>query len=85
MARGDVSPSEKREFEQPETGARVLQLTDHPCSNVTAYYNHEQFVNGSERLVARIDRACASSTASSSTADRSCSSPTLPMGWAVGR
>ena len=57
MARGDVSPSEKREFEQPETGARVLRLTDHLCSNVNAYYNHEQFVNSSERLVFRSDRS----------------------------
>ena len=56
MARGDVFPSEKREFEQPETGARVLQLTDQPCRNVNAYYNHEQFINGSERLVFHSDR-----------------------------
>lgn len=57
MARGDISPSEKRTFEQPETGARVLQLTDQPCSNGNAYYNHEQFINGSERLVFRSDRS----------------------------
>ena len=50
MARGDVPPSEKREFEQPETGARVLRLTDHPCSDVNAYYNHEQLTNASDGM-----------------------------------
>ena len=57
MARGDVFPSEKREFQQPETGARVLQLTDQPCKNSNAYYNHEQFINNSQRLVFHSDRS----------------------------
>lgn len=55
MAKGDVLPSEKRVFTQPETGVRVIQLTDVPCRNVNAYYNHEQFVG--DGLVFHSDRS----------------------------
>ena len=51
MARGDVFPSEKREFSDPATDVRVIQLTDQPCANTNAYYNQEQFIGGSERFV----------------------------------
>ena len=56
MARGDRLPSEKRTFTQPETGVRVLQLTDAPCRNQNAYYNEEPFAASSESLVFRSDR-----------------------------
>ena len=51
MAKGDVLPSEKREFSDPATDVRVIQLTDQPCANTNAYYNQEQFIGGSERFV----------------------------------
>ncbi len=51
MAKGDVHPSEKREFSDPATDVRVIQLTDQPCVNTSAYYNQEQFIGGSERFV----------------------------------
>ena len=47
MARGDIFPSEKREFTQPETGVRAIQLTSAACNNVNAYYNYEQFIGDS--------------------------------------
>lgn len=57
MARGDVLASEKHSFTQPETGARVLPLTDAPGRNQNVYYNKEQFTAGSESPVFRSDRS----------------------------
>lgn len=56
MSKGDVLPSEKREFTQPETGVRVIQLTDAPCRNTNAYYNDEQFTADGDTFVFRSDR-----------------------------
>lgn len=56
MAKGDVLPSEKREFTQPETGVRVIQLTDAPARNTNAYYNDEQFTADGDLYVFRSDR-----------------------------
>ena len=55
MARGDILPSERREFTQPETGVRAIQLTSAACANVNAYYNYEQFIGDS--LVFYSDRS----------------------------
>ena len=55
MARGDILPSERREFTQPETGVRAVQLTSASCANVNAYYNYEQFIGDS--LVFYSDRS----------------------------
>ena len=49
-------PTEKRSFTQPETGVRVIQLTDAPCSNTNAYYNDEQFTADGDTYVFRSDR-----------------------------
>lgn len=56
MAKGDVLPSEKREFTQPETGVRVIQLTDAPAKNTNGYYNDEQFTADGNTYVFRSDR-----------------------------
>lgn len=57
MAQGDVLRSEKREFREPATGARVVQLTDARCYNVHPYYNQEGFVGRSERFVFASNRS----------------------------
>lgn len=57
MARGDVLPSEKREYREPSTGVQVVQLTDAPCFNVHPYYNQEGFIDGSERFVFASNRS----------------------------
>jgi len=56
VSKGDVLPSERREFEQPETGVRVVQLTDAPCRNLNGYYNDEQFTADGGTYVFRSDR-----------------------------
>ena len=57
MAQGDVLSSEKREYREPATGVRVVQLTDAPCHNVHPYYNQEGFVDGSGRYVFSSNRS----------------------------
>ena len=57
MAQGDVLRSEKREYREPATGVKVVQLTDAPCHNVHPYYNQEGFVDGSERYVFSSNRS----------------------------
>ena len=57
MAQGDVLRSEKREYREPATGVKVVQLTDAPCHNVHPYYNQEGFVGGSERYVFASNRS----------------------------
>lgn len=57
MGKGSVLPSEMSSAKQPETGVRILKLTDAGCRNVHAYYNHEQFLNDSTSLVFHSDRS----------------------------
>ena len=57
MAKGDVFTSEKKEFRSPETGARVIQLTDTACHNVNSYYNQNGFIGGSEAYVLASNRS----------------------------
>ena len=57
MAQGDVLRAEKREYREPATGVRAVQLTDAPCHNVHPYYNQEGFVGGSERYVFSSNRS----------------------------
>jgi hypothetical protein len=57
MAQGDVLRSEKREYREPATGVKVVQLTDAPCHNVHPYYNQEGFVGASERFVFASNRS----------------------------
>ena len=57
MAKGDVQSSEKIEFKAPETGARIIQLTDTACYNSNPYYNQNGFVGGSEAFVIASNRS----------------------------
>jgi oligogalacturonide lyase len=52
-ARGRVLrvDSEVREFKDPDTGARVMQLTGDGSDNVHLYFTSESFVSGSDRVV----------------------------------
>jgi oligogalacturonide lyase len=43
--------AEVREYKDPDTGARVMQLTGDGSDNVHLYFTSESFVAGSERMV----------------------------------
>lgn len=42
---------EIKEFKDPDTGARVMKLTDAGCDNVHLYFTSESFLADSERIV----------------------------------
>ena len=57
MAKGDVFASEKREYREPATGVKVVQLTDAPCHNVHPYYNQEGFFDNSGKYLFASNRS----------------------------
>ncbi len=56
MAKGHVYPSEKREFEDAETGAQVVQLTHWRGHSNHLYFTTTSFLPGGRRLVFDGDR-----------------------------
>lgn len=53
---GSISPSEKSNFTDPETGAEITQYTNAGRTNRTLYFTNRPYVNGGEGIVFLSDR-----------------------------